>query len=161
VRSLCHAQLTALSLPMLLRFEDRDSMAHSIEARLPFLDYRLVEFCLGLPEEFKLSGGWTKRVLRQGMRGRLPDRVRERRDKLGFATAEEVWMRERNRAGFQRLVNEAIASADGILTPAARVKSERILAGAEPFSFLVWRMISFGAWLRRFSVQAGRSDGSA
>ena len=153
VRSLGFAQLTSLTLPMLLRFEDRDSMAHGIEARLPFLDYRLVEFCLGLPEEFKLSGGWTKRVLREGMRGRLPERVRERRDKLGFATAEEVWMRERNRPAFEKLVDDAIDAAGGILTPAARSKAQRILSGAEPFSFLVWRMISFGAWLRRFNVQ--------
>ena len=100
VRSLSHAQLTALNLPMLLHWEDRDSMAHSLEARLPFLDYRLVEFCLGLPEDYKLSDGWTKRVLREGMRGRLPERVRLRRDKLGFATAEETWMRgERQPAG--------------------------------------------------------------
>lgn len=152
VRSLSHAQLTALNLPMLLRFEDRDSMAHSVEARLPFLDYRLVEFCLGLPEDFKLSDGWTKRVLREGMRGRLPESIRLRRDKLGFATAEEVWMRERHRAEFLQLVDAAIESSGGILTAEARRKAERILDGTEPFSFLVWRFISFGAWIRRFNV---------
>ncbi|MDO8542561.1 MAG: asparagine synthase (glutamine-hydrolyzing) [Opitutaceae bacterium] len=159
VRSLGHAQLTALSLPMLLRFEDRDSMAHSVEARLPFLDYRLVEFCLGLPEDFKLSAGWTKRVLREGMRGRLPETVRLRRDKLGFATAEEVWMRERHRPEFLQLVDDAIALSGGILTAAARRKAERMLAGVEPFSFLVWRFISFGAWIRRFNL--GMPGGAA
>ncbi|MDO8597349.1 MAG: asparagine synthase-related protein, partial [Sulfuricaulis sp.] len=154
VRSLGYAQLTTLNLPMLLRYEDRDSMAHGVEARLPFVDYRLVEFCLGLPEDFKLSDGWTKRVLREGMRGRLPERVRLRRDKLGFATAEEVWMRERHRTEFLQLVEDAIASSGGILTSDARRKSERMLAGAEPFSFIVWRFISFGAWIRRFHVEA-------
>jgi asparagine synthase (glutamine-hydrolysing) len=153
VRSLGHAQLTTLNLPMLLHWEDRDSMAHGVEARLPFLDYRLVEFCLGLPEDYKLSDGWTKRVMREGLRGRLPERVRTRRDKLGFATAEEVWMREQHRDAFLGLVDEAIEAAGGILTPAARTKAQRMLAGDTPFNFSVWRFISFGRWLRRFNVQ--------
>ena len=160
VRSLGLAQLTSLNVPMLLHWEDRDSMAHGVEARLPFLDYRLVEFCLGLPEDFKLRDGWTKRVLREGMRGRLPEAVRTRRDKLGFATAEEVWMRERRREVFLRLVDEAIDAAGGTLTPAARTKAARMLAGEEPFNFLVWRFISYGRWLRRFNVH-GTSPASA
>lgn len=153
IRSLGHAQLTALNLPMLLHYEDRDAMAHGVEARLPFLDHRLVEFCLGLPEEFKLADGWTKRVLREGMRGRLPETVRTRRDKLGFATAEEVWLRGPLRPAFTRLVDDAVDAAGGILTPAARDKTHRVLAGEEPFGFLIWRFISFGAWLKAFSVQ--------
>lgn len=153
VRSLSRAQLTALNLPMLLHWEDRDSMAHGVEARLPFLDYRLVEFCLGLPEDFKLSDGWTKRVMREGMRGRLPERVRERRDKLGFATAEEVWMRGNLRSQFLDLVADSVNAAGGILTPAAQQKATRMLAAEEPFSFLTWRFISFGKWLRRFNVE--------
>ena len=75
-----------------------------------------------------------------------------RRDKLGFATAEEMWMRERSRDTFLQLVDDAIRSSGGILTPAAREKAGRILGGTEPFNFLVWRFISFGAWLRRFNV---------
>lgn len=151
VRSLSVAQLTSLNLPMLLHWEDRDSMAHGVEARVPFLDHRLVEFCLGLPEEHKLADGWTKRVLREGMRGRLPESVRLRRDKLGFATAEEVWMQQRPQV-FLRLVDEAVSASGGILTPAARAKAQRMLTGREPFRFYVWRLISFGAWLRRFDV---------
>lgn len=161
VRSLSRAQLLSLTLPMLLRYEDRDSMAHGVETRLPFLDYRLVEFCLGLPEHYKMADGWTKRVLRESMSDRLPDLIRTRRDKLGFATAEEVWMRERHREAFQQLVDRAIDAAGGILTPAARRKAARILDGHEPFGFLVWRMISFGVWLRRFNIKVGAADGAA
>lgn len=157
VRSLSIAQLTSLNLPMLLHWEDRDSMAHGVEARLPFLDYRLVEFCLGLPEAFKLSDGWTKRVLREGMRERLPERVRLRRDKLGFATAEEVWMRGERRESFLRQVDEAIDASAGVLTPAAKRKAERMLKGDEPFGFLAWRFISYGRWLRRFNVASPSS----
>ena len=153
VRSLSQAQLSSLNLPMLLRFEDRDSMAHGVEARLPFLDHRLVEFCLGLPDEHKIAGGWTKRVLREAMRGRLPEAVRARRDKLGFATAEEVWMRGPLREKFLQLVEQAVDAAEGILTPTARLKARRMLFGEETFGFLVWRFISFGTWLRRFNVR--------
>ena len=57
------------SLPVLLRYEDKNSMAHSIESRVPFLDHRLVEFCLGLPTGYKVKGSLTKRVLRKGLEG--------------------------------------------------------------------------------------------
>jgi asparagine synthase (glutamine-hydrolysing) len=96
------AQFAATSLPMLLHWEDRDSMAHSIEARVPFLDYRLVEFVTGLPDEFKIDGGVTKRVMREGMLGALPERVRTRIDKLGFVTPEEVWMKQDGSDLFRR-----------------------------------------------------------
>ncbi len=153
IRSLGLAQLTALNLPMLLHYEDRNAMAHGVEARLPFLDHRLVEFGLGLPEEFKLAGGWTKRVLREAMRDRLPEPVRLRRDKLGFATAEEVWMRERRPAEFRELLTAAVKVADGALTPAAVSRYDRLLSGGGRFNFAHWRMISFGVWLRRFGVR--------
>jgi asparagine synthase (glutamine-hydrolysing) len=155
IRSLGLAQLTALNLPMLLHYEDRNAMAHGVEARLPFLDHRLVEFGLGLPEEYKLAGGWTKRVLREAMRDRLPEPVRLRRDKLGFATAEEVWLREWRPVEFRRLLAQAVAIADGALTPAALARYDRVMAGGERFNFALWRMISFGTWLRRFDVRPG------
>lgn len=152
LRSLGIAQLATLTLPMLLRFEDRDSMAHGVEARLPFLDHRLVEFSLGLPEAFKLANGWTKRVLREAMQGRLPAAVRQRRDKLGFVTAEEQWMRETHRADFLRLLDAALAAGEAFFTPAARTRALRIINREAPFNLFVWRLISFGAWLRCFHV---------
>ncbi len=155
VRALSLSQLTSLNLPQLLHYADRDAMAHGVESRLPFLDHRLVEFCLGVPEDFKLGDGWTKRFLREGMRHRLPESVRLRRDKLGFATAEEVWMRDRHRTAFIQLLDEALDGARGILTEDARRKAHRILDGQESFSFLVWRMINFGQWLRCFNVGLG------
>ena len=78
-------------LPLYLRSEDRNSMAHSVEARLPFLDYRLVSFVSGLPDEWKVRGPWNKYVLREGMRGRIPESVRGRVDKMGFPTASKKW----------------------------------------------------------------------
>ena len=81
---LCLAFMKGVSLPMLLRYEDRDSMAHSIEARVPFLDHRLVDFTIGLWDRHKIVGGDTKRVLRDGLAGVLPEKIRHRHDKLGF-----------------------------------------------------------------------------
>jgi asparagine synthase (glutamine-hydrolysing) len=153
VEALSVSQLLYTSLPMLLHWEDRDSMQHSIEARVPFLDYRLVELTLGLPEEEKLSEGVTKRVLREAMRGVLPEEVRARTDKIGFATAEEQWLRREHPDAFRKAMREAVEASQGVLRPAALELLESVIAGARPFSYLPWRMISFGAWMRRFEVQ--------
>ncbi|MEJ5198233.1 MAG: asparagine synthase (glutamine-hydrolyzing) [Anaerolineae bacterium] len=85
--------LTFDPLPSLLRFDDRNSMAHSIESRVPFLDYRLIEFCFALPPEQKIRDGVTKHVLREAMRGIIPERVRVRHDKIGFSTPQDTWLR--------------------------------------------------------------------
>lgn len=152
VAALSYAQLTRTNLQMLLHWEDRDSMAHSVEARVPFLDYRLVEFVLGLPETYKLSAGTTKRVLRQAMRGLLPEKVRLRMDKLGFVTAEEIWLRNDAPTMFRQSIDSAIVASQGILRPQIKLIFERIQSGERAFDHLVWRAISFGTWMRRFSV---------
>jgi asparagine synthase (glutamine-hydrolysing) len=78
-------------LPGLLRYEDRNSMAFSVESRLPFLDYRLVSLALSLrPEDF-IKDGWTKMPIRDGMAGILPSKIRFRRTKLGFSVPDEDW----------------------------------------------------------------------
>ncbi len=79
------------SLPGLLRFADRDSMAHSRELRLPFLDRRVAEFALSLPPRFLFRDGTTKAVLRDALRGIVPDVVLDRRDKGRFETPEAAW----------------------------------------------------------------------
>jgi asparagine synthase (glutamine-hydrolysing) len=152
VQALSVAQLTATNLQMLLHWEDRDSMAHSVESRVPFLDYRLVEFVVGLPTEFKIAGGVTKRVLREGMRGVIPERVRGRMDKMGFLTAEEAWVRSTASDRFRRAARAAVEASAGVVRPQALAKVERIIAGDEPFEAFAWRLISFGAWVRRFGV---------
>ena len=157
VFEMSHGQLTHLSLQMLLHWEDRDSMAHSIEARVPFLDHQFVEFVLGLPDEFKLWRGVTKRIFREAMQGILPGAICDRMDKLGFATPEEVWMLKRQPNVFRDRLALAIEQSRGILRPNALAVFDRMVAGASPFSFLPWRMISFGAWMQCFGVGVGHS----
>ena len=79
-------------LPIYLRVEDRNSMAHSVEARLPFMDFRLVSLLFNLPSEWKLRGPWNKYILREAMRGRIPESVRARVDKMGFPTPVSKWL---------------------------------------------------------------------
>lgn len=81
-------------LPLFLRVEDRNSSAHSVEARVPFLDHRLVEFALGAAPEWNLRGPLNKFVLRESMASRIPELVRCRPDKMGFPTAGEQWLRQ-------------------------------------------------------------------
>ena len=150
---LARDQLLVSSLPALLHWEDRNSMAHSIEARTPFLDYRLVEYVLGLPTEIKFYGGLGKRVLREAFSDVLPKSVVRRTDKLGFQLAEDEWMRER--AGEMRAVlATGVQASAGIIRPAALELFDRFASGARPYSFLFWRMISFAAWMQRFAVTA-------
>lgn len=81
-------------LPLYLRVEDRNSMAHSVEGRVPFLDHRLVELSLRLSADWKLSGDLNKHVLRKAMEGRIPASVLERREKFGFPVSGSRWLRD-------------------------------------------------------------------
>ena len=83
--------VTTSPLPLYLRIEDRNSMAHSVEARLPFLDYRLVSYLFGLPAHWKVRGPANKFILREAMQERIPESVRTRPDKMGFPTAGQKW----------------------------------------------------------------------
>lgn len=71
-------------LSSLLKYADRNSMAFSIEVRLPLLDYRLVEFALSVPGEYKIRDGWTKNIMREGLKNSLPEEIRLRKNKIGF-----------------------------------------------------------------------------
>lgn len=85
-------EVSTIQLPHLLRYEDRNSMRHSIETRLPFLDYRMVEASLSMKPEYKIKDGWTKYILRKALKGILPDSVVWRKNKLGFNAPEKTWL---------------------------------------------------------------------
>ena len=87
------SQRDATNLPMLLHFEDRMSMAHSVESRVPYLDYDLVSIVSQLPHHYLVSSATTKKIFRDVIRGRVPDQITDRKDKIGFAGADELWMK--------------------------------------------------------------------
>jgi asparagine synthase (glutamine-hydrolysing) len=138
------------NLPSLLRYEDRNSMAFSVEARVPFLDHRLVDFVFALPSELKIRHGYTKRVLRDSMAGTLPETIRMRARKMGFATPERRWQ-----AGALRtLIQEAIDSPrlePFIKRDAALRHFERVTSG-NVLSFAPWRWLNLDLWMQEFKL---------
>lgn len=97
--------VTRFSLPTLLRYEDRNSMGNSIESRLPFMDQRVVEFGIALPERAKLGNGFGKHILRRAMNGVIPESIRVNRDKRGFDVDMTHWLA----TGLGDAVRETIA----------------------------------------------------
>jgi asparagine synthase (glutamine-hydrolysing) len=152
--------LTADSLPGLLRYEDRNSMAFGIEARVPFLDVRLVDHALALPDRLKISGGETKIALRRAMRGRLPDRVVNRRDKVAFAAPEGAWLAA-SRPELGHLLLDGQLVRRGWI---ARRELENALdshLGQSRHHEQLWRLLVVEAWLRLMWPDAGSAGGSS
>ena len=102
------------NLPLYLRVEDRNSMAHSSEIRLPFLDHRLAELAFSLPAHWLMKEGRNKYLLREAMHGVLPESVRSRRDKLGFPIPEVQWLYGDFREGVEELLSSASFAGRGI-----------------------------------------------
>jgi asparagine synthase (glutamine-hydrolysing) len=154
VRQMSMAQLFQNSLPMLLHWADRNSMRHGIEARLPFLDYRLVEYAVSLPSAWKFEQGVSKNPLRVAMRGVVPEPVLQRTDKMGFVTPEEVWLRKDATDPFRGAVQETLRRFPEFLdAPEVMKRFEATVDGRLPFSSLFWRILCFGAWARVFRME--------
>ncbi|MHC2252464.1 asparagine synthase (glutamine-hydrolyzing) [Bradyrhizobium embrapense] len=153
IGDLCVAMTQGSNLTMLLHWEDRNSMAHGIEARVPFLDHNLVEFSIGLGESHKIVYGDTKRVLRRAMAGVLPLAVANRRDKLGFATPEQTWFRGPLRQAIEAGVEDTLTRFPGLLhADNTRHLTQQMLAGDRPLDFTAWRIVNVGIWGRVFGV---------
>jgi asparagine synthase (glutamine-hydrolysing) len=139
-------------LEHLLKWDDRNSMQFSVESRTPFLDYRLVEYLLKTEDSAKIKDGYTKSLLRRSMKGLLPDRIRLRRDKVGFATPEEVWFAEKE---FHSLI-ESVLNSDsfrnrGIVDPEkARKLYDKHCKGEIGISKDIWKWINLEMWYRTF-----------
>jgi asparagine synthase (glutamine-hydrolysing) len=153
VASLCVALTFGMSLQKLLHWEDRNSMAHSIEARVPFLDHRLVEFSLAIGSDHKNVRSDTKRVLRRAMAHVLPKTVRERRDKLGFATPEQAWFRGPLKASIVEGVEATLKRFPDLLNQKGTYAlAADMLDGRRPVDFALWRIVNIGIWGERFAV---------
>ncbi len=137
-------------LPSLLRYEDRDSMAFSIETRLPFLDYRLVEFAFTLPDAERLDGDTTKAVLRRALADRIPRAVLERRDKKGFETPTDLWLRGGHAGEARRRLLGPGPLHEWLDRGVLAAELEAFLAGRRATGLQLWRWLSLEAWARRF-----------
>jgi asparagine synthase (glutamine-hydrolysing) len=143
--------LTRRGLPELLRYEDRNSMAHSLEARVPLLDHRLVQLAFSLPGSELIRGGETKSVLRRALADLLPPEVAGRRDKLGFVTPEGRFLR----GALGNLAAEVFASQrfrerGFVDAHAATRRLERHRRGDVRAGMELWRALNLELWARRF-----------
>jgi asparagine synthase (glutamine-hydrolysing) len=106
LRAKLRSSVEVAELPLYLRVEDRNAMAHSIEARQPFMDYRLVSFADKLDDSFKLRSPWNKWILREAMKNRIPESVRARPGKFGFSNSSGSWFDGPLREPMQTLLEE-------------------------------------------------------
>ena len=137
-------EIVSSQLPHLLKYEDRNSMANSIESRLPFLDYKLVELSLNTNNSLKIKDGWTKFILRKAAETILPKEIVWRKAKLGFNAPEKTWTKE--------FENEMIKE----------IEQSEILNNFIHFKKLYfknldlrtkWRLYNFSAWEKEFKVK--------
>lgn len=137
--------ITHWSLPGFVWYEDRNSMAYSIEARSPFLDYRIVELMLFLPGRYKIDDEFSKRILRDATKGILPESIRVRKDKQGFDSPIEQW---EHIIDYQFAENQEFIDCFDYLN----IKDVRRL----PFHFR-WRLFTLFVWFNLFFIKEDRT----
>jgi asparagine synthase (glutamine-hydrolysing) len=154
-----HADHSRDMLPQLLKFGDAISMAHSIEARMPFLDYRLVEFVFRLPARDKLDGVTTKVILKRALGGTLPPEIVARREKVGFQTPIEEWLATAIDREIRPLLLSPEARRRGVFDHRALVRAlDRFPWGGRSVALLVFRWLALEVWFRLF-IDAPAPDG--
>ncbi|MGH7703113.1 MAG: asparagine synthase (glutamine-hydrolyzing), partial [Gemmatimonadales bacterium] len=155
MRELLYETLTNTHLQALMRYEDRNGMAFSLESRVPFLTPAIASFAFSLPEEYLLApDGTRKAVFRRAMRGLVPDLILDRRDKIGFAMPIVQWLLD-----LRPWVEEKLAAAEGLPglnSVVVRRQWEAVRAvRSVKDAFLIWRWISLATWADRFQVDFG------
>lgn len=136
-----------------LHYDDRESMSFSLETRLPFLDYRLVEQVCALPISYKIRNGMTKAIVRDALVNILPVKIRKRSSKLGYVTPEDKWMN----ANKEMIRNELIAGCKNL---SGIIDTDRVMSWydgkngkVDRGDSLVWKIICAGRWMKVFNIQ--------
>jgi len=139
-------------LEHLLKWEDKNSMWFSIEARTPFLDYRLVERTLALPPEKVIKDGMTKYLLREAMKDTLPESIRLRKDKIGFGTPQSDWFRQEKFQVYIRnlICSDSFRSRNIIDYHKVDNLHKRHIAGKIDAANEIWKWIHLENWYREF-----------
>ncbi len=138
------------STPDLLRYEDKNSMAFSIEARVPFLDHEMVEHIFGLPIDQKIKGGWNRAVYRNAMKGRMPEKNRLRRSKIGFTNPDVTWMKARADEIRAIFASRELAGREVYDQPQLVCAWDEYLAGRPGDGLIFWRVLVTELWMRRY-----------
>jgi asparagine synthase (glutamine-hydrolysing) len=139
------------SIPCVLRYEDKNTMRFSLEGRLPFLDKNLIRYIWSLSDEAIIKDSWNKCVLRDAMKKDLPKEIWSRRNKIGFTTPEQAWIREIQGALRTIIESESFASRKyfdqvAIMKAFNAYQNGNETIGSMPF----WRVVNLELWLRTF-----------
>ncbi len=146
-----YSELFYETVPASLRPEDRNTMSQSIESRSPFLDYKLAEYCFSLPNRFKIRNGVGKWILREAMKGILPEDVRTRKDKSGFIAPADEWFRTINRKQIFDIINSDSFNSRNLFN-IKRVNEmfEEHVERKKNHQMVLWQIINLELWFRRF-----------
>ena len=151
--------VVAGSLPARLRYADKNARHFGLRVRLPFLDRDLVRFVFALPDEALIHEGWSKRVLRDAMRGRVPESVRRRRDKIGATTPQGEWFMRLKNHIYGVFLSESFAGRRYIDQSAVLHAFEGWIKGTNSIdSMTVWRMLNLELWLQEFFDEHDPAD---
>ncbi|HVU14485.1 MAG TPA: asparagine synthase (glutamine-hydrolyzing), partial [Phototrophicaceae bacterium] len=134
------------SIPALLHYEDRNSMAYGIEARVPFLDHRLVEFALAVPAEQKIQGADTKVFMRRALKDVLPPEVSNRKDKLGYPTPFGQWLRGPLRGEVNSFLNDRVFKREWYDQAAVRALWQAHLSEQRNAERTIYSLITADLW---------------
>lgn len=139
-------------LEHLLKWEDRNSMWFSLEARVPFLDYRLVEKVMATSSEMIINKGMTKHLLRESMKNILPEKIRSRVDKIGFRTPQDEWFRTPlwKNVIIDILKSKSFKQRNLINTQKALDLYQKHLSGRINISKEIWKWVHLEMWFRIF-----------
>ena len=138
-------------VPAIVKPEDRNTMANSIESRSPFLDYRLAEFCFSLPSRYKIRDGVGKWILREAMKDILPEKVRTRKDKAGLTAPADRWFRSENKEQIRELINsEFVKELSFFNIDKLNEVFDEHLSGAKNHQMFIWQLINLVLWYKKF-----------
>jgi asparagine synthase (glutamine-hydrolysing) len=134
-------------LPALLRYADRNSMAFSRETRFPFLDYNLVDFCVRLPDHLLIRDGWQKWILREASGRVIPESIRWRADKVGYAAPLDLWLRgPLKKWAYERVFSTRLRDVEGYDATVLQKLWREHERGLKNNSWAIWRWISLAEW---------------
>jgi len=149
-----YSEVTQNSIPRLLRYEDKNAMAFSIEPRVPFLDYRIVEYIFSLPINQRIKNGWTKYILRNAVKGLVPEKIRKRRSKIGFAVPERKWLLELKDKIMKTFLSDEFGQSKYFNQKEVIKKFKEFCDGKinDNYVRIFWRILILEMWIKVFHL---------
>ena len=149
IRDLSINEIMYSSIPYQLHSEDRNSMLFSIESRLPFLDHEMVEYVIGLPDDYKIRNGYTKFILREAI-SELPNEIKERKDKMGFVAPDREWIKE-NKVIVRKELKDLVAQ-NNIFSEDLLLRFDKFINGKLDYEPVYFRAMAFSRFCKIFKI---------